>query len=178
MPRVLSVYQRVLPNVQSKLGSLIDEFFSQRSSLWPTRRWPRDACVGELQVGAEGGHGGTRYKVVAYEPGRMLIFRFIAPKGYIGFHGYKVSYKDAQTALLAHFTMLNFSIYHWLMWHLAIKWVHEALILDGLDQAESYVSGLSIKARRWKWRVYLLRHLVGGGRLIKQYFGKLVFCGL
>lgn len=168
---IISLHQRTLRCDAAALGRLLDRFDDPQSPLWPYRRWPRDAFDGPMRLGALGGHGATRYRLEHYRPGRTAVFRFIAPRGYHGIHGFDIQpLEDGQTCLM-HFTCLRLNRYHRLMWQVLVRWVHDALLGDLLDSAELHLCG-QVKARcRWKWRVYLIRHALGGARLLAHSAG-------
>lgn len=163
-----SLHSRKFKCSKQSIMILISKFASEESPLWAYKLWPRDKFDSEIRIGAVGGHGATRYIVEKYDAEKELIFRFIAPKKYIGFHGFRFIEEDGDV-VLTHFTSLSLKGYHWLMWHLAIRWVHDALIEDSFDSAELFLTGKVLRPNRWKWRVYFLRHCLGGSRLILEF---------
>ncbi|MBW5286682.1 SRPBCC family protein [Burkholderia gladioli] len=162
---VVSVHEIAIACPAERVGALLDRFDEPDSPCWPHAAWPRDAFEGPLRVGALGGHGATRYRVLAYRPGRELVFRFEAPRGFDGVHGLRVEASEAGTTV-THFTRLRLSPYHYCMWHCVVRWVHDALIGDLLDGLERHLSGTVTRPRRWKRRVHLFRHALGGSRLL------------
>lgn len=168
---VTSVHSRRLACTSSSAGQLLDHFDAPASPLWPFHLWPRDRFDGPMQVGAMGGHGATRYRLEHYRPGQAAVFRFIAPKGYNGVHGFQIERLDGNEVRLVHFTCLRLNLYHRLMWHLMVRAVHDALLGDLLDSAEQHLCGTVQQRQRWKWRVYLIRHALGGARLLAETAG-------
>ncbi|MCD6025807.1 MAG: hypothetical protein K0R08_326 [Solimicrobium sp.] len=161
-----SVHERVVPCASTQVSALLERFHEMYSPCWPHVKWPRDAFDGTIKVGSIGGHGATRYRTERYVSGEGIVFRYIAPKGYQGVHGFSLYDNTSGFTLIKHFTYLQLSAYHWLMWRCCIRWVHEALIEDLLDGIELHLTGALERPRRWKWRVYLIRHALGGVRLL------------
>ncbi|WP_449432236.1 SRPBCC family protein [Pseudomonas putida] len=168
---VVSLHQRVLPCSEVAVGCLLAGFAAPGSALWPEHAWPRDRFDGPMREGSIGGHGSTRYRLERYLPGDEAVFRFIAPRGYQGVHGFRIQRLEDGRTRLSHFTCLHLSPYHWLMWHVLVRWVHDALIGDLLDGAEQHLCASVRQRRRWKWRVYLIRHALGGARVLAEAAG-------
>ncbi|MGY3297986.1 hypothetical protein ACVWY1_002427 [Pseudomonas sp. TE6288] len=168
---VVSLHQRPLRSDPAAVGALLAGFDAADSPLWPHATWPRDRCEGPMGEGCIGGHGATRYRLERYVPGQEALFRFITPQGYRGVHGFRIQALEDGRTCLSHFTCLRLSPYHWLMWHLLVRWVHDALIGDLLDGAEGHLCDGVRRHRRWKWRVHLIRHALGGARLLAEAAG-------
>ncbi len=113
-----------------------------------------------LQVGADGGHGSVRYVVESYEPGRKIWFRFKAPPGFNGGHGYDVISTAGDKVVLRHTIQMRISGRALLTWPLVIRPLHNALLEDSLDLAEHYCQPDSQLSRRWSWWVRFLRWLL------------------
>ncbi|KTT03113.1 hypothetical protein SB14R_18140 [Pseudomonas oryzihabitans] len=168
---VLSLHQRSLHCTPAAVGALLAGFDAADSPLWPHATWPRDRFDGPMAEGSIGGHGATRYRLERYLPSQEALFRFISPQGYHGVHGFRIVALDHEHTCLSHFTCLHLSPYHWLMWHLLVRWVHDALINDLLDSAEYHLCDVTRRQSPWKWRVHLIRHLLGGARLLAELTG-------
>lgn len=154
-----------------KASLLIDTFAEPNALLWPSVIWPREPFDGPLQIGAIGSHGGTSYRVEVYQPGKILTFRFISPNGYQGTHGYELtSIVERRSVMVKHFTQLEITGKDLFWWKFAIRWVHDALIEDAFSKAEHHLTGQIKKPYPWLWRVYFLRHFLGGSRLICLFF--------
>lgn len=167
---VTSVHVRYVACAPDRAGALLARFDEAASPCWPHRHWPRDAFDGPMRVGATGGHGATRYRVEQYRPGHGVVFRFTAPERYEGIHGFLIAADGQGRTAITHFTHLRLSNYHRLMWHVCVRWVHDALIGDLLDGMESHLTGAVARPRRWKWRVHVIRHTLGGARLLADTF--------
>lgn len=158
--RVLNVHERVIAAASQPVGALLDSLASPNDRLWPHDRWPAMRFDHPLGVGADGGHGPVRYRVETYEPGRAVRFRFRAPRGFHGTHGFDVAPLDAGRTRLRHTLQMDASGPALLTWPLAFRPLHDALIEDSLDRAERSL-GLRPAGARWSARVRLLRRLFG-----------------
>lgn len=162
---VVSVHETFVACPAQRVGALLDQFDKPLSPCWPHVAWPRDRFDGPVRVGAVGGHGATRYRVVRHLPGQELVFRFESPPGFEGVHGLRVTARQ-DGSVITHFSRLRLSPYHMCMWRCVVRWVHDALIGDLLDGMERHLTGKVERPRRWKWRVYFFRHALGGLRLL------------
>ncbi len=159
---VKNVHERLLntPLSISKAGELIDRLGKGRDdALWPTGHWPPILFDRPLGVGAVGGHGPIRYFVEAYEPGKSIRFRFTAPRGFVGTHGFDVEAVKPEVLWFRHTLTMRLEGAALLSWPLVYRWLHDALIEDALDRAEANCSFLPVKKKHWSLWVRLLRHL-------------------
>ena len=161
-----SIHERILNCPISKAADLIDSFSQRNASLWPSSLWPRGEFNQPLSVGAEGSHGGTRYQVSSYSPGRSIEFEFIHPKSYKGFHRFDLLELGPESTLIRHVVNIKARWIDRIMWRVFISWVHDALIEDAFDEAERTAVGSLTKPKKWPVRVYIYRHLLGATRLI------------
>jgi hypothetical protein len=90
--RVQSTHTRDLDATVEEVGRLLAALGSDRDVLWPNDLWPGTPIEFDrpLGPGARGGHGGIRYSVEEYEPGRRVRFRFDPGTGLDGTHGFDV----------------------------------------------------------------------------------------
>jgi hypothetical protein len=119
----------------------------------------------DLAVGAIGGHGPIRYFVEEYDPGRKVVFRFTGPSGFIGTHGFELETASPATVTVRHVLEMRPRGAAHLTWPFVFRPLHDALLEDALDCAETYVTGTapSIPAQ-WSWYVRFLRGLLAGRR--------------
>jgi hypothetical protein len=115
-----------------------------------------------LAVGATGGHGPIRYTVESYVPGEWVRFRVSAPRGFVGFHEF-TSHDAPGGTVLRHTIAVSLHGFGRLIWPLAIRWLHDAMIEDILDRAEQATTGTVAHPSRWSPYVRLLRRLGGSG---------------
>jgi hypothetical protein len=156
--RVVNVHQRLLNSTPARVGELLDTLASPHDGLWPGRAWPRLKLDRPLAVGANGGHGPIGYFVEAYTPGKAVRFRFTAPRGFDGWHGFEVLEAPPGQCVLEHRIEMKARGPALLTWPLAIRHLHDACIEDVLSQAQASLGEVP-EAVRWSRRVRLLRAL-------------------
>ncbi len=165
-PTVFDVHERVLHAPEATVGALLDRLGTEDDALWPSDRWPRLVLDrGGPEKGARGGHGPIRYHVVEYDPGRLVRFRFTSPPGFVGHHEFvleRAAEEGPGAVRLRHVLMMTPADNARLTWPLVWKPLHDALMEDALDRAESAVTGRALPPRPWSWYVRLLRRLVKG----------------
>ena len=159
--RVLNEHLRLLPASPESVGELMNTLASRGDLLWPHERWPRMKFDGPLAVGAAGGHGPIRYTIQDYDPGRRIVFRFTAPVGFHGTHSFAVSPREGGCEL-RHVLEMRVSGRALLIWPLVIRHLHDALLEDALDKAESVLNEGDWVKRRWPFWVRVLRRLLAG----------------
>lgn len=155
---VRNVHERVIPAMPSQVGSLLDCLAGPSDRLWPVDRWPPMRFDRPLAIGGIGGHGPIRYIIEAYEPTRMIRFRFTRPAGFDGTHGFVVEAHPGG-ALLRHELVMHVSGRARLSWLLVFRPLHDALVEDALDRASSAL-GQPVTTRRWPVWVRVLRALL------------------
>ncbi len=119
---------------------------------------------GPLAVGASGGHGPVRYTVEEYVPGRLVRFRFQAPRGFDGFHEFTVRPRPGGGSVLVHLLAMRARGPAPLSWPLVFRPLHDALLEDALDRAERELTGTVRAPARWSVYTRLLRRLAGAPR--------------
>jgi hypothetical protein len=168
--KVINVHERELNNSPAGVGFLIDSLASDNDLLWPRQAWPRMNLDRPLSVGATGGHGPIRYLVEAYTPGGSIRFRFIAPKGFDGFHCYEVIPAGDKT-ILRHTLEMQVHGAAVVTWPVVFRPMHDALIEDSLASAEALL-GFPPAIRPWSPWVRLLRWILSGGKAFEQVIPK------
>lgn len=174
MPR--NVHERLLappagsPDVNRLAGALLDSLAGEDDRLWPRDSWPalrltRPLDVrhpaGPLWVGAEGGHGPIRYRVVSYTRGRQVTFEFDPSVGLRGWHRFElVPLGDEDHGVVLRHVLVG-RLRRWarLTWPLAVRWLHDELIEDLLDNAERAL-GATPRHRQHSVWVRVLRRLL------------------
>lgn len=153
-----NIHERVIAAPAATMGSLFDDLSSDRDRLWPAPVWPRMRFDGPLAVGADGGHGDVRYVVSAYEPGRRVEFGFHPAIGLTGYHALEVDPVDGDTCVVRHVLQCAPHGRMRLLLPLAVRWLHDALIGDLLDNAERAATGrVASPYRHSPWVRLLLR---------------------
>ncbi|AHH18242.1 hypothetical protein NONO_c34550 [Nocardia nova SH22a] len=153
---VLNIHARHVGATQAQAGALIDSLASDSDRLWPVDSWPAMRFDRPLGVGAVGGHGPVRYVVEQYQPGSWVRFRFTGPRGFDGFHEYTVHQLPDGSTGLRHLLAMHVHGSARLTWPLAYRWMHDALLEDSLDRAESVLTGSVRSPARWSLLVRLL----------------------
>jgi hypothetical protein len=154
--KVVNIHERILDAPLVKVGQLIDGLASADDRLWPHDRWVAMQFDRPLGVGASGGHGPIRYVVESYEPGRNICFRFIEPKGFAGTHRFEAEPVEQAKTRLRHTIEMQAAGRSWLLWVIAIRPLHDALLEDSLDRAEAF-TGKPLPMRQWSRWVRIIR---------------------
>ena len=160
---IRNIHERVINQSAAAVGALIDSLASKDDQLWPRDRWPAMRFDRPLEVGAVGGHGPIRYTVASYQPGESIQFAFSKPSGFIGHHRFEIEPLDAERTILRHVIDMRVKGKAILLWYLAIRPLHNALLEDALDLAERH-SGVTCEPRHWSLWVRLLRRVMGSRR--------------
>ncbi len=126
--------------------------------IWPARAWAPLILDDGLVPGSRGGHDVIRYSVVEYEPGRRVRFSFEPGVGLVGHHELRVESGGPGRSRLTHTIAGTLEGRMTVLWPLAVRWLHEALLQDLLDNAERAATGrLEANAARWSVWVRVLR---------------------
>jgi hypothetical protein len=161
--RILNVHERELTAPAPAVGALINSLASDQDALWPRTTWPAMRFDRPLAAGAIGGHGPIRYAVEEFQPGHMVKFRFLGPRGFNGHHRFDVLTQEDDTAVLRHTIDMSANGLALLAWLLAIRPLHDALLEDALAQAQTSL-GLPPVVRPWSLWVKVLRWLMSASR--------------
>ncbi len=156
---VRNVHERIVPAPIERVGPLLDGIGGPRDALWPSPAWWPMVLAGPLAVGTEGGHGPIRYRVTGYVPGRRVEFTFAPEMGLHGTHTFTADPAGPDRTLLRHVIAGRLTGVARLTWPLVIRWAHDAVLEELLDDAERAVGVEPERpARRSAW-VRLLRAL-------------------
>jgi len=161
--RIVNLHERALPGTTpAAAGALLDTLGGSDDALWPARRWPPLRLDRGLAAGSSGGHGPIGYRVSDHEPGRRACFAFDR-RIFHGHHWFEVTTVEGET-VLRHVLAGRPAGRMRLLWPLAMRWLHDALIEDGLDRAEASLAGRAWEPRplgRWvrlsRWAAARLR---------------------
>ncbi len=152
-----NVQRRVLDAPADRVGALLDRLATPGDPLWPAPAWPPLVLDRGLVPGSAGGHGPIRYALTEYEPGRRVRFTFDPRVGIRGYHELRVEPVTGGRCELVHVIAGRLTGATHLAWPLAIRWLHEALLADLLDNAERAATGTLRRPARWSGWVRLLR---------------------
>ncbi len=159
---IVNVHQRRLDATPAQVTALMASLGSPDDKLWPPH-WPRIRFDRPLVPGAVGGHGPIRYVVTAYTPGESIRFRFTEPKGFEGWHSFSVLDATDEDCFLEHRIEMQTEGRATLLWELAIRHLHNALVEDALSQAQRAVGNKPLVVP-WPARVRVLRWLLSVGK--------------
>jgi hypothetical protein len=157
--KIYNVHERRFNTSPEKVGPLLDSLSSANDRLWPKDMWPPMQFNAPLGVGAHGGHGPVHYRVSSYIPGTKVAFQFDGTgmtSGLDGRHLFEVIERRSGV-ILRHTVDAACDIRTWFTWHLAVGPMHDALLEDGLDNAEKALTGGIRKPARWSPWVKFLR---------------------
>jgi hypothetical protein len=160
--RIRNVHERHLDAPPERVGAILDTLSSANDRLWPHDKWPAQQLDRPLGVGARGGHGPVRYAVSAYVPGRIAEFRFDGTgltADWDGRHLFEVIPRRSHV-ILRHTIDAECNPKPWLTWFVMIRPMHNALIEDALDRAQSAVGQAVKRPSRWGLPVKLMRGIV------------------
>lgn len=143
MATIRNVHQRVIHAPPDAVGPLLDRLGGPDDVLWPGDSWTPMILDGPVAVGTRGGHGAVRYHVSDWEPGRRVRFAFHPAVGLDGYHEATVTPVDADRCALQHVIVAQPRGRMRLLWPLAVRWLHDAVVEDLLDNAEHAAAELT-----------------------------------
>jgi hypothetical protein len=167
--RIANIHERRIPRPAAQVGQLIDTLASGDDRLWPHALWPAMRFDRALGVGAGGGHGPIGYAVSEYRPGNYIRFRFTEPRGFDGHHWFDLTAEGETACVLRHTIAMDARGSGLLLWGLAIRHLHDALVEDAMTTAEVSL-GVAPQVMPWTPWVRLLRWAVVGRRARPQTF--------
>lgn len=158
---IRNVHYRELPVPVSRVGPLLDGIL-EPDSIWPSAGWPALRLSDGLAVGSAGGHGPIRYQVSDYRPGSRVEFTFDPAIGLAGTHALELhAGPRPATTVVRHVLIGRPRGSALLAWPLAIRWLHDALIEDLLDNLATAAGHPPVRPARWSPWVRLARRAVG-----------------
>jgi hypothetical protein len=154
-----NIHERVLDAPAEIVGGMLDRIGSDDDVLWPSLAWPPMRFDRPLAVGADGGHDDIRYVVSAYDPGRRVEFQFHPVTGLDGFHALELEPLGEDRCVLRHVLAARLRGRMLILVPLAVRWLHDAVLEDLLDNAERAVTGAVARPYHYSPWVRLLRRL-------------------
>jgi Protein of unknown function (DUF3995) len=145
--KMRNFHQRSLLFSIDAVGKLLDSLAGPDDRLWPKDVWPSIRLDRGLAIGSTGGHGQIRYSVEHYEPGRSVGFRFAPGLGIEGMHTFQLADDGKDGTMMSHVLEGKAKGAMLLLWPLAIRWMHDAVIEDAFDNAEAALRGEPIPSR-------------------------------
>jgi len=110
-----------------------------------------------LKVGSKGGHGIIGYTIIEYNPEYGIKFQFTNPKGFDGIHEFKMKKLNHNQTEVSHIIDMETNGVASIQWVVFIRWLHDALIEDALDNIENHFSDekrdskWSPWVKLWRW---------------------------
>jgi hypothetical protein len=154
---ISNVHQRLLPGPMADVGRLVDAIAEPGNALWPSPPWPPVILDRPLGPGAEGGHGPIRYRCVHHQPGRRAEFEFQPPTPVRGTHALEII-EHPDGVLLQHTLIAEpVGIAGLLAWTLVFRALHDAVLEELLDRAETALGRPPERPAQWSPYVRLLR---------------------
>lgn len=157
--KITNIHQRQYQHPQATLAAILDTLASPNDRLWPWETWPPMRLNHGLAVGSQGGHGPIGYSVVAYQPGQSLVFSFTKPETFQGTHRFEILVLDEGRTLLRHTIAMTVNWQGLLLWGIAIRWLHDALLEDALDKVHNQLEPQPVASRHGPWVRFLRRVL-------------------
>ncbi|MCZ0991551.1 DUF2867 domain-containing protein [Streptomyces diastatochromogenes] len=177
---IRNVHERIIEAPAPTVGTLLDRLSSPHDPIWPAPAWPPVRFDRPLGVGADGGHGFVRYRVSAYEPGRRARFDFNPPMS--GHHEFVIEPLGQDRCHVRHTLELQRRGPMLLGWALAVRWMHDTVLEELLDNVERAATGTVPSPVRWSPWIRLLHRLTWdratagdlptGARLVRAAFGR------
>lgn len=154
---VHNVHERTLPVPAAEVGALLDRIGGPDDPLWPSPAWAPMRFDGPLADLPKGGHGPIRYRVTAYEPGRRVECTFQPGRGMDGTHTLSVEPAGPQRSVLRHVLDVRPRGRMRVLWPLVIRFAHDAVLEDLLDNAEAALGVGPAHPARWSPWVQVLQ---------------------
>ncbi|KAB1990555.1 DUF2867 domain-containing protein [Streptomyces triticiradicis] len=136
-----NVHERIVQAPAEAVGALLDRLATPDDALFPTPVWPAMVLDRPLAVGADGGHGGIRYRVAAHEPGRSVRFDTTGDGLGTGWHRFDVEPLGPGRCRISHVLEVTMSAGRFAFFKLAIEPVHDTMVEEVFDNAERAVLG-------------------------------------
>jgi len=152
---------------EAEIGRLFDTLASANDHLWPNFRWPKMRLDRPLAAGARGGHGPIGYSVEKYEAGKRILFRFDNTHPFSrGLEGHHTLFMEqgSRGTRLVHEITGTIEGRALLIWPLAIRPLHDALIEDALARAAKHFDAAYPFPPKFSPWVRILRFLLMRGR--------------
>jgi hypothetical protein len=154
---VRNVHERQIAAPAERVGAVLETLASDDDQVWPGATWAPMVLDRGLEPGSRGGHDGIRYTVTAHEAGRLVEFTFDRGVGIDGTHAFSVVDLGDGTSVLRHVLEGRTRGAMVLLWPLAVRWGHDALVEDAFDLAEAALGAGPSTPARWSPWVRLLR---------------------
>lgn len=160
MATINNIHEREVDADADLIGGMLDGLGRPGDQLWPSPAWLPIKLDRQVAVGADGGHGPVRYRVTEHEPGRRVRLEFDPELGLRGYHEFTVEPLGAARCVIRHELVGISTGSMRLLWPVAVRWMHDAVLEDLLDNAERAGTGTVKSPARWLRRVRLLHRFL------------------
>jgi hypothetical protein len=152
-----NVHERQIAASAERVGTVLETLAGEDDQIWPGATWAPMVLDRGLEPGSRGGHDRIRYTVTAHEVGRRVEFTFDPGVGIDGTHTFSVVDAGDGTSVLRHVLEGRARGAMVLLWPLAVRWAHDAVVEDAFDLAEAALGVGPSTPARWSPWVRLLR---------------------
>jgi hypothetical protein len=152
-----NVHERQIAASAEQVGTVLETLAGEDDQIWPGATWAPMVLDRGLEPGSRGGHDRIRYTVTAHEVGRRVEFTFDPGVGIDGTHTFSVVDAGDGTSVLRHVLEGRARGAMVLLWPLAVRWAHDAVVEDAFDLAEAALGVGPSTPARWSPWVRLLR---------------------
>ena len=156
---VTNVHERLIHVPADLVGESLDRVGSADDRWWPSPAWPPMVLEAPLGIWVRGSHGPIRYQVTEYVPGRRVVFTFDDGVGLRGSHRFVVVPQGAESCLVRHVVEGRTTGTMRLVWPLAMRWLHDAVVEDLMDRVEADAGHPPARRARWSWWVRQIRRM-------------------
>ncbi|VXB09606.1 DUF2867 domain-containing protein [Aeromicrobium sp. 9AM] len=156
---VTNVHERLIPVPADLVGESLDRVGSADDRWWPSPAWPPMVLEAPLGIWVRGSHGPIRYQVTEHVPGRRVVFTFDEGVGLRGSHRFEVVPQGAGSCVVRHVVEGRTTGTMRLVWPLAMRWLHDAVVEDLMDRVETDAGHPPARRARWSWWVRQIRRM-------------------
>jgi len=150
--KVLNIHKRVINQPKEKVSELLETLSAKNDKIWPYEKWPAMKFRKGLVESADGGHWPIRYLIEKYELKEFIQFKFSKPIGFNGIHKFEILELENGKTELKHTIDMDAVGKGLLIWVIAIRPLHNALLEDALDKVENqYLT----EKRKTKWTIWV-----------------------
>ena len=142
-----NVHERLVGGSCKDVWALVETLATPNDRVWPHDVWPSMELDRGLAVGSRGGHADVRYHVESVTPGASLVFRFDPPTGLDGVHRFDLEPAGSATTV-RHTIDARPTDAMRVVWPLVVRWIHDAVVEDALDNVEAALRNESVRRRR------------------------------
>ncbi len=149
---MLNIHERHIASSADRVGAVLETLATDHDELWPGATWSPMVLDAGLEPGSHGGHGAIRYTVTSHNAGSLVEFAFDRSTGIDGTHALTVVDLGDGSSLIRHVLEGRARGAMAILWPLAVRWAHDALVEDAFDLAEAALGvGPQVPARWSPW---------------------------